>query len=173
MDTELCKAINPDGIFASFRGAKTIHDKLVHSRLPLAIENNIPAEPKDLGGGSSNGCNNCKNRCDLCKHYLKKTKTVYSFHTNSVFKINQNLDCDSMNVVYIINDLKCKISSVGCTKYSTKIRFRNHKSHIKYGYQNCEVSAHFADNKSIHDMDLYSCQSYTVSLEDHIVVKII
>ena len=33
LDPELCKAVNPDGIFASFRGAKTIHDKLVHSRL--------------------------------------------------------------------------------------------------------------------------------------------
>ena len=133
----------------------------------------MPAQSRDVEGGPGNGCNSCRNKCDLCKHYLKKTKTVYSFHTNSVFKINQNLDCDSMNVVYIINDLKCKISSVGCTKDSTKIRFRNHKSHIKYGYQNCEVSAHFADNKSIHDMDISSCQSYTTSLKDHIEVIII
>ena len=38
LDPELCKAVNPDGIFASFRGAKTIHDKLVHSRL-TTLEN--------------------------------------------------------------------------------------------------------------------------------------
>ena len=60
------------------------------------------------------GCNRCKNKCDLCKNYLKETKYVNSFYTNSVLNINQNLNCDSMNVIYIINDLKCRISSVGC-----------------------------------------------------------
>ena len=35
------------------------------------------------------------------------------------------------------------------------------------------MSAHFADNKSIHDMDKSSFQSYTASLKDHIEVIII
>ena len=56
------------------------------------------------------------------------------------FEINQNLNCDSMNFIQMINDLKCKISSIGCTEDSMKVRF---KSHIKYGYQNCEVSVHY------------------------------
>ena len=173
LDTELCKAINLDGIFASFRGANTIHDKLVHSRLPLIVENQPSAEPEELEIDPNHGCNRCKNKCDLCKNYLKETKYVYSFHTNSVFKINHNLNCDSMNVIYIINDLKCKISSIGCTADSMKVRFRNHKSHIKYGYRNCEVSVHFVDNRVMHALDISSCKSYTASLKDHIEVIMI
>ena len=91
----------------------------------------------------------------------------------SVFKINHNLNCDSMNVIYIINDLKCKISSIGCTADSMKVRFRNHKSHIKYGYRNCEVSVHFVDNRVMHALDISSCKSYTASLKDHIEVIMI
>ena len=47
----LCKVVDPNGIFASFRGAKTIHDKLVHSKLPVLessteeIESNEQVEP--------------------------------------------------------------------------------------------------------------------------------
>ena len=59
MDPDLCKAIDPDGIFASFRGTKTIHDKLVHSRLPSLENSTDEKEPGDevqpIGG-----CKNVK-----------------------------------------------------------------------------------------------------------------
>ena len=173
LDPNLCKAINPEGIFASFRGASTIHDMLVHSRLPVTTECPSSEEPENLDSETLGGCNGCKKKCDLCKNYLKSTKTVYSFHTNSVFTINQNLDCDCKNLIYVINDLICKISSVGCTADSMKVRFRNHKSHIKCGYRNCEVAAHFADNRVMHNLDLSSCKSYTTSLKGHIEVILI
>ena len=33
LDSELCKVINPDNIFPSYRGTKTIKDLFVHSKL--------------------------------------------------------------------------------------------------------------------------------------------
>ena len=112
LDPDLCKAIDPDGIFASFRGNKTIHDKLVHSRLPSLEDSSYEKEPGDevqpIGG-----CKKCNaKRCDFCNNFLKQTNTAYSYHTNSIFNINQNFNCESKNVVYVINDLICKISSV-------------------------------------------------------------
>ena len=153
LDPELCTVIDPGGIFTSFRGTKTIHDKLIHSCLPLIEEN--PTLPEDINAEATvtGGCYPCDKKCDFCKNFLKQSKQAYSYHTPYVFTINQNLDCDSKNVVYIINDLVCKRSSVGCTSDSMKVRFRNHKSHIKTQRRTCKVSTHFFDSESVHNLD--------------------
>ena len=55
-------------------------------------------------------CNPCESkRCDKCKNFIKQTETAYSFHADSVFKFNVNHDvnCESLNVVYIINEILC------------------------------------------------------------------
>ena len=101
------------------------------------------------------------------------TNTAYSFHTNSVFNINQKLDCDSKNVIYIINDLLCKLSSVGCTSDAMKVRFRNHKSHIKNKRRTCEVSCHFIDNESTHVLDKSSNKMFNDTLKSQLEVVII
>ena len=77
------------------------------------------------------------------------------------------------NMVYIINDLKCRISSVGCTTYASKVRFRNHKSHIKHCKRTCEVSSHFTDNTSIHNINRNDNKSFTDSLSTEIEVILI
>ena len=169
LDQELAKVINPKGIFASFRGAKTIHYMLVHSKLSPAQEQHDDVMEQTPQGG----CEPCAKGCDLCKNFLKVTDTAYSFHTNSVFKINQKLDCDSKNVVYVINDLVCELSSVGCTSDSTKVRFRNHKSHIKNKRRTCEVSCHFIDNESTHVLDKSSVKTFNDTLKSQLEVVII
>ncbi len=176
MDHDLMKAVDPDDIFASFRGAKTLHDMLVHSRLAPSEEKECsPNETSHerVEGESSGGCFPCEKKCDLCNNFLKETTTVYSFHTNQVFSIRQNMNCTLENVVYIINDLKCNLSSVGCTANSLKVRFRNHKSHIKKCRRTCEVSSHFADNTSIHNLDKSDNKSFTNSLSSEIEVILI
>ena len=54
-----------------------------------------------------------------------------------------------------------------------KVRFRNHKSHIKTQRQNCEVSKHFAENPALFIMDKSTLHTYTNSLKEHLVVIII
>ena len=78
-----------------------------------------------------------------------------------------------MNVIYIINDKVCKLSSVGYTMDKTKVRFPNHKSHIIYNKRLCEVSKHFADHFVWHDLDKLSQSSYNKSLCTQIEVIII
>ena len=129
--------------------------------LDLFIYNKNEVQP--IGG--------CK-RCDLCNNFLKQTNTAYSYHTYSIFNINQNVNCESKNVVYIINDLICKISSVGCTSESIKVRFRNHKSHIKHERRTIEVSSHFTDNRAHHILDRSSNKTYTDSLSNQLEVII-
>ena len=171
LDPVLMKAVQPDGIFASFRGAKTLHDILVHSKLRPSEEAVIL--PTRNSQETPGGCSPCAKKCDLCKFYLKETSTAYSFHTNKIFNIQQKLDCNSDYVIYVINDIKCRISSVGFTTYAMRVRFRNHKSHIKMYRNNCVVSSHFTDNEILHPLDRTSIQSFSNSLPGHIEVIII
>ena len=75
--------------------------------------------------------------------------------------------------MYIINDLNCKMSSVGCTSDSMKVRFRNHKSHIKTQRRTCEVSSHFTDNQALHHLDKTTTKSYTDSLSKQLDIIIV
>ena len=82
LDPVLCKVVDPDGIFAFFRGAKTIHDKFVHSKLPVLESSTEEIESIEQVKPIA-GCTHCDaKKCDICNNFLKQTKTAYSFHTN-------------------------------------------------------------------------------------------
>ena len=102
----------------------------------------------------------CVNGCYLCKFYLVKSQTVTSFHTNEIFNINAKIDCNTNNVIYLINDNICRISYTGCTVDTLKTRFSNHKSHIKHNKFTCELSKHFSNNPVLHDLDKTSFKAY-------------
>jgi len=177
LDLELCKVIDPDGIFTSFRGTKTLHEILIHSKLPPveepAVEDPGHASPDTAEDSDSGGCFPCAKKCDLCKNFLKPSTTIGSFHTNQVFSIKGRLDCDTKNVVYIVNDNICKLSYIGCTSDSLKVRFRNHKSHIKTQRRTCELSCHFIDNEILHNLDRTTTKLFTSTLSKDINVSII
>ena len=77
------------------------------------------------------------------------------------------------NVIYLINDNICKISSVGYTADNMKTRFANHKSHIKFNKRLCEMSKHIADNLILHELDKSLQMKYDTSLSKQIEVTII
>ena len=54
-----------------------------------------------------------------------------------------------------------------------KVRFRNHKSHIKTNKRLCEVSKHFADNQVVHELDKSSFSKYDECLKNQIEIIII
>ena len=83
------------------------------------------------------------------------------------------IDCDTENVIYLINDLTCNLSSIGCTADSMKVRFRNHKSHIKHARRTCEVSIHFSENQGVHTIDKSTYKAYDDSLKKQLEVIIL
>ena len=168
LDDELLKVVCPENIFASYRGAKTFQDILVHSKLPNLLED--PTEEVKVNSG---GCQPCSKKCVLCKNYLKTTTTVTSFHTSTSYSISDIVDCDTKGIIYIINDLICNISYIGCTSDSAKIRFGNHKSHIKHGHKTCEISKHFIENQQLHPIDKSSNANYDNSLKTQLELVII
>ena len=105
---------------------------MIHSKLPSLNDNSN----KNLSTlNQYGGCQPCEKRCLLCKKIFIKTDKAYSHQTNTKYKIKDIIYCNSINVIYIINDNVCKISSVGYTADNMKTRITNHKSHIKYCIQ--------------------------------------
>ena len=167
LDDELLKVINPDKIFASYRGAKTIQDLLIHSKLPC-LDVVAPEEVEFSGK-----CQPCSKTCVLCKNYLKTTSHVTSCHTSSTYPIKDEVDCNTKTIVYIISDLTCSISYIGCTSDSAKVRFGNHKSHIKHGHKTCELSKHFLENPHLHPLDKSTNANFDKSLRAQLELTII
>ena len=126
------KALFPsESLFCAAKRGKNLKEILSPSRFKDKTEN----VPK--------GCvaNYCGKNCNLCS-YMVSTPTIRSFSTNEVFAINDLLHCNSKNVIYCINDVKCNLQNVGSSS-DFKKRFRNYKAHIKSGNSGCNLYRHW------------------------------
>ena len=105
-----------------------------------------PSRFRTNGTPTVKGCfaNNCGKNCNLCT-FMVTTNTIRSFATGEVFNIREFLHCDSKNVIYCINDLRCNLQNVGSTQ-DMKKRFRNYKAHIKSGKTSCNLYRHWNDD---------------------------
>ena len=76
--------------------------------------------------GQSSKCD--KSRCKTCQH-IAVTGTIQDRHGNPI-ALNDQLNCQSHDVVYVIECLNCKIRYVGQTSQKLKDRLNQHRSHI-------------------------------------------
>ena len=167
LDPVVNKIVPQGSIFASFRQPKSIGNMLVHSTFKSNQETPVSAD-------MSNGCNKCEKPCHLCKHFLITTKTFISYSCEEVYTIKQELNCQSEGVIYLLSDTKCNRSYVGSTIGSMSKRFSNYKSHIKSGFEGCEVASHFRSCRDVHSID-FDCNAndYAKQLVEHLRVTII
>ena len=89
------------------------------------------------------GTHPCNKLCVYCK-LLSKTETD---HFTSV-STGQSVNCQSKNVIYVVNCVKCNLQGVGQSKKFSK-RITNYFLHIKQKRRNCSIGNHFID----HHMD--------------------
>ena len=166
LDDELKSTIPPDTVFVSCRGAKTVNDLLVHSKLNNPVQINRDA---DIAPGV--GCFKCGGTCYFCKNYLRDSKTFTSYHTNQMFNISDTLTCNTKGVIYIIDCIKCMESYVGYTTGTMKTRFSNDKSHIKSNKRTCTIVDHYLDYD--HDLVYNPNKQYDETLGKHVKVTLI
>ncbi len=107
--------------------------------------------------------------------FLVVGKTFTSPNTTQTFNIKSRIDCNTKGVVYLINDKKCKdIFYLGYTEDTIKVRWANHKSHIKVGKKSCEIASHFlATANSVHKLDKSNQAVYTSQLSEHLSIQLI
>ena len=74
-------------------------------------------------------------------------------HTNSQFKITNNITCKDSNVIYTIECRKCKVESVGSTITTFRARSRGWRSDINLNKKIDKVISHFNRKDPVFDRD--------------------
>ena len=115
-----------------FRRGKSLQDMLVHAKLP---EINIQY-------GSSGRCDG--KRCGIC-NFIQETSTFSDKDLQSKYTIKGGcLNCNSRNVVYLIQCRTCNMQYVGSSTTKFRFRFNNYRCcHRKYSSNQSVAQASF------------------------------
>ena len=96
----------------------------------------------------------CEQRfCHTCEN-VKECSSVISSTTKFVFKIRQNLNCASTNLIYLVHCKECDKQYIGQTKRSLRLRTNNHRADIAHN-RDTTVAVHFNTGRcSIEDFQI-------------------
>ena len=137
-----------------FRRAKSLKDHLVRAKISTINE--------------TLGCGKCgHSRCNVC-NYIKESNTFSDKTGSRKYDIRKGLlNCNSTNVVYLLQCETCSSQYVGSTITKFRYRFNNYKSkHAKYReqYFNCTLDPNDAiQQASFHN---HFCQGNHVGLNN-------
>ena len=111
--------------------------KLLSKRYRNLKEMLAPSVPyahrKDREVNRLGSCSRCgSQRCSLCKiAILVETNKFCSFTVIFKYRIFRPLNCISVNVVYKIDCILCKVGYIGSTSKQARTRWAKHKHDIK------------------------------------------
>ena len=126
-----------------FKNHHTISDKLITARFPKT-NFNTNSQLNNIDTASTDSeTHKCKHRrCKCCNfiipYYKLKNKILQTITIPNV----KNLNCNTNNLIYLINCNKCNLQYIGQTSRKLKERFTDHFSNIKT-YKNTAISIHF------------------------------
>ena len=130
----------------AYKRQKNVKDHLVMAK--------VPGEPRLYPERTRRGMNKCGNNCTACP-FIKEVK---SLRINGVeWKINQNLNCESFNCIYLIQCLKhnCNMRYVGETKRILKFRLAEHRGYVSNEDISTATGEHFnSPGHSLSDMSI-------------------
>ena len=100
----------------AYRRSSNLSDFLVRAQLRNLVQHNQPR-----------GSYPCGKNCLTCK-YISDGQTSYIFHaTGETRPITNHIDCNSKNVIYMIQCNQCSKQYIGETKRRLKDRFNEHR----------------------------------------------
>ena len=117
-NSEEHREVFPEPPLIAFRRCKNLKDILVRAR--LSNEGN--------GGTDKKGCSRCgKSRCQVC-NVMSNSEHFHSNVDSREYRINYSFNCDSSNVVYLLECTVCGVQYVGSTCTPFRLRFNNYKA---------------------------------------------
>ena len=128
-----------------------------------------------FGNSNTQGVTKCgKTRCTIC-HILIEGKTFHFKNCNTPFEVKRNLDCDSQNILYVMQCSECLSEYIGCTN-SLRKRINLHRSNINStANRNLPVSKHLYECSAAQFllMPFYQNMDYDTLLfkEQHFIEK--
>ena len=136
------KSIFPKPPLVAYRKQKNLKEYLIRSKVPPLI-----SRPKRILPGMKK-CN----RCTYCS-YIQTGPHVTSTASDYHHQIQQSVNCNTSNIIYLITCLKCSIQYVGETDRSMKERFCEHKCYVTSQQLDKATGAHFNQKgHSVSDM---------------------
>ena len=83
---------------------------------------------KGSGGTDKKGCSRCgKSRCQMC--HVKSNSEHFHYNVdNREYRINHSFNCDSSNVVYLLESTVCGVQHVGSNCTPFRLTFDNYKA---------------------------------------------
>ena len=105
----------------AYKRQKNIKDHLIRAK--------VPSDPKLYPSRRNRGMQKCRKNCTACP-YIREVKSLKINQTE--WKINQSLDCEVSNCIYLIECRKnnCNMKYVGETKRIIKFRFAEHRGYV-------------------------------------------
>ena len=93
--------------------------------------------------------------------------------TGERYKIRQNINCESKNVIYLVECKKCSKQGVGSTE-DFKPRISNYISHIRMKRATCKSVRHFyvAPEHSVKDFSIKGIVKLTNKRRQDCIVKL-
>ena len=119
----------------AFKKQKNIRDHLVRAKV---------ADPPQIRPirRKNPGMKRCGKMCTICP-YVKEGKEVKIENKKVPWKISKNVNCESKNIIYIIECLKCKKRYIGESKRSLKSRLADHRGYINKEQVDTATGAHY------------------------------
>ena len=117
------KELFQNKVFLSFRRAKNLKDQLVRAKLPVSVDESM----------SVKGCYKCNGRksCQICG-LIQEGDSFQNSDENRSFTIySGKYNCNSENVVYLLQCECCHKKYVGSTKTKFRQRFNVYKSYFR------------------------------------------
>ena len=106
-NSEEHRKVFPEPPLIAFRRCKNLKDILVRARLN--------SEGNGGGGTDKKGCSRCgKSRCQVC-NVMSNSEHFHSNIDSREYRINYSFNCDSSNVVYLLECTVCGVQYVGST----------------------------------------------------------
>ena len=129
----------------AYKRHRNLKDMLIRSKVPKVSN----ARPKR----NMNGMKKC-GKCTTCP-YIKEGRKIKSTATNYSKDINQAVDCNSENTIYLIecNKSNCREQYVGCSDQAFKTRMSQHRGYVNNKKIEKATGYHFSQkNHSVADM---------------------
>ena len=118
--------------------------QVVHRRGQNLKELVLRADPYAMNPQPLGSYTKCS-RCDSCKNFVSGQTKIKAFATGRTFEIRKEMNCETPNVIYMVECLKCGKQGVGST-VKWKPRLSNYKSHIKNKRNTCRTVKHFIED---------------------------
>ena len=117
----------------AYKRPPNIKDKIIRAK--------IPDPPPQRLKRKLNGMKKC-NKCPICP-YVKIGQVVKASKSNYSFEINTEVNCQTKNLIYILECKKCSEQYIGETNRTLQERFSEHIGYVKNKHLHKATGDHF------------------------------